>query len=281
MSRTVGDSAAALDATEGPVTGDPYFAPPKLHPYLKEVSTNPGRLKIAFWSYGSQNEPIHEEAVAAVRGAAKLCSELGHEVEEAAPTLNYDEAASAGLKFTVLRRRARLIHRDLKTTHRGAAEPGELRKPDLKFLRDGKTGFRGPVPDGGYNAAAVIPAVYHVVFEKHDIWITPALGCPPLKVGTIDFQSPSASMLDPNILTLAHVNPFYNVTGQPAISLPLHWTSEGLPLGVLFGGKYGDEGTLLQNLPGRLNKPNHGRTGILPSGDRERGAGFYRGLLTN
>ena len=66
---------------------------------------------------------------------------------------------------------------------------------------------------------------FTMLFEKHDLWITPALGCPSFKVGAIDFQSPSASMLDQNILTLAQVNPFYNVTGQPALSLPLHWTA--------------------------------------------------------
>ncbi len=97
LSRSVRDSAAALDATEGHVAGDPYSAPPKKSPYAQEVKTDPGRLKIAFWEARPQGEPLHEEAVAAVRGAARLCSELGHEVEETAPTINDDGAASAFL----------------------------------------------------------------------------------------------------------------------------------------------------------------------------------------
>jgi len=90
-------------------------------------------------------------------------------------------------------------------------------------------------------------------FENYDILLTPTLGCPPLKIGTIDFQSPSASLLDQQITTFAHINPYYNISGQPAISLPLHWTAEGLPLGVLFGGKYGDEATLFR-LAGQIEQ---------------------------
>ncbi len=60
-------------------------------------------------------------------------------------------------------------------------------------------------------------------------------------------------MLDPRIALFAHANPFYNISGQPAITLPLHWTAEGLPLGVLFGGKFGDEGTLFQ-LAGQIER---------------------------
>ena len=243
VSRTVRDSAAALDATEGPVAGDPYFAPPKMHPYIKEVSTDPGRLRIAFWDHGPKNEPIHEEAVAAVREAAKLCSELGHEVEEAAPTLDYDEAASAF--FTVFAAGLAFPIETLKQLTGVQPSLENLESLTLNFYEMGRQ----------ITAAQYLMAVATLqrlsrqlatFFETHDIWVTPTLGCPPLKVGTIDFQSPSASMLDQRIATFSHVNPFYNVTGQPAISLPLHWTTEGLPLGVLFGGKYGDEATLFR-----------------------------------
>ena len=101
VSRSVRDSAAALDATEGPAVGDPYFAPPKVRPYADEVSTGPGRLRIAFWERGLDDKPTHEEAVAAVRGAAKLCSELGHDVEEAAPTLGSGEGEVASAFVSV------------------------------------------------------------------------------------------------------------------------------------------------------------------------------------
>jgi amidase len=250
VSRTVRDSAAALDATEGPVAGDPYFPPPKMRPYLQEVSTDPGRLRIAFWSHGPQNEPIHAEAAAAVREAAKLCSQLGHEVEEALPTLDYNEAASPFL--TVYAAGLALTIETLKQLTGVQPGPENVERLTLNFYEMGRE----------ITAAQYLMAVstlqrlsrqFSAFFERYDLWLTPTLGCPPLKVGTIDFQSPTASMSDQRIAMLAHVNPFYNVTGQPAITLPLHWTSEGLPLGVLFGGRYGDEGTLFR-LAGQIER---------------------------
>ncbi len=243
LSRSVRDSAAALDATEGYVAGDPYSAPPKKSPYAQEVKTDPGRLKIAFWEGSPYGVPLHEEAVTAVRGAAKLCSELGHEVEEAAPTLNYEEGASAfitvyaaGLASTVeVLKQITGVQPTLET----------LESLTLNFYEMGRQ-----VTAAQYlMAVAVLQRLSRQIaafFERYDIWVTPTLGCPPLKVGTVDFQSPSASMLDQRIAVFAHINPYYNVCGQPAISLPLHWTAEGLPLGVLFGGKYGDEATLFR-----------------------------------
>ncbi len=225
------------------MAGDPYFAPPKTRPYTQEVSMDPGRLRIAFWERGLAGEPLHEEAVAAVRGAAKLCSELGHEVEEAAPTFDYNELLSgfvsvysAGLASTIETvKQVTGVQPTLET----------LESLTLNFYEIGRQ----------ISAAQYLMAVTTLqrfsrmiapFFETYDVWLTPTLGCPPLKVGTIDFQSPSASLLDQWIMTFTHVNPAYNITGQPAISLPLHWTAEGLPLGVLFGGKYGDEATLFR-----------------------------------
>ncbi len=83
-------------------------------------------------------------------------------------------------------------------------------------------------------------------FQQYDLWMTPALGCPTLAVGEVDFASPTASLLDAKIMMFSHVNPFYTVSGQPAISLPLHWTADGLPFSVLFGAKYADEATLFR-----------------------------------
>jgi len=94
---------------------------------------------------------------------------------------------------------------------------------------------------------------FALFFETYDIWITPTLGCPPLPIVTIDPSDPAATLLDPRIATLAFVNPIYNVSGQPAMSLPLHWTPEGLPLGVLFGAKYGGE-ALLFRLAGQIEQ---------------------------
>lgn len=250
VSRSVRDCAAALDATEGPVAGDPYFPPPKTRPYLEEVSTDPGRLKIAFWDRDAQNQPLHPQAAAAVRGAAQLCLELGHEVEEAVPTIHYPEAAGAFL--TVYAAGSASTIEALKQITGQEPGPDNLEYLTLNFYEMGRN----------ISAAQYLLAMgdlqrlsrqFALFFETYDIWITPTLGCPPLPIGTIDPSDPSATLLDPRIATLAFVNPIYNVSGQPAMSLPLHWTPEGLPLGVLFGAKYGGE-ALLFRLAGQIEQ---------------------------
>src|SRR5579871_6392796 len=88
ITRSVRDSAALLDATNGPDVGDPYCAPPPARPFLQEVGADPGRLRIAFTTVAPTGVPIHPDCVAAVQAAAKLCSELGHEVTEGAPSFD-------------------------------------------------------------------------------------------------------------------------------------------------------------------------------------------------
>ena len=90
-------------------------------------------------------------------------------------------------------------------------------------------------------------------FESHDLFLTPTLGQPPLRIGAIDFMSPATTLLDETMTNFAVACPVYNITGQPAISIPLHWNREGLPIGVMFGARYGDEATLIQ-LAGQLEQ---------------------------
>lgn len=250
LSRSVRDSAAALDATEGYVPGDPYSAPPKKNPYIQEVKIDPGRLKIAFWDGTSQGESLHEEAVKAVREAAKLCSDLGHEVEEAGPTINYEETASAFIAVYAGGLASTIEALKLMTGVEPSLENLEVMTFNFYEIGRQVTAAQYLMAVASFQNLSRQVASF---FETYDILLTPTLGCPPLKVGTIDFQSQSTSMLDPRIVTFTHANPYYNISGQPAISLPLHWTSEGLPLGVLFGGKYGDEGTLFR-LAGQIEQ---------------------------
>lgn len=250
LTRSVRDSAAALDATEGYVPGDPYSAPPKKNPYLQEVKTDPGRLKIAFSTQSPQGQPLHEEAVKAVTEAAKLCSTLGHEMTEASPTIDYDQVSFAFI--TVYAAGLASIIEALKQITGMQPTTDTVEGLTFNFYEMGRK-----ITAAQYlMAVATLQNLSRQVaafFENYDLLLTPALGCPPLKVGAIDFQNPSASLLDQQIVTFAHINPYYNISGQPAISLPLHWTAEGLPLGVLFGGKYGDETTLFR-LAGQIEQ---------------------------
>jgi len=250
VTRTVRDSAAALDATEGPVPGDPYFAPPKARPYLQEATTRPRRLKIAFSLRSLTGEPIHSECADAAQKAAKLCASLGHHVEEAEPSLGFDDVApsfiavyAGGLASEIeLARRLTGVNPDNRV----------LEAMTLNLYEIGKQ----------VTAAQYLTAIstmqqlsrqFAAFFTKYDIWLTPSLGTRPLAVGTINFDSPSANLMDERIVKLAHLNPVYNITGQPAITLPLYQGDDGLPSGVMFGARYADEATLFQ-LAGELEQ---------------------------
>ncbi len=250
LSRTVRDSAAALDATAGPMLGDPYFPTPPARPYLQEASMPPKRLRIAFSTTNPLGGAIHPDCIEATQRAAKLCSERGHEVEEATPQLNYQMLAqlfetvySAGVALSI--EATRMLT---------GAEP----TPE-KFQT-----FTWNMYERGRNVSAsqylIAQALlqqasrqFAAFFESHDLFLTPTLGQPPLRIGAIDFMSAATTLLDETMTNFAVACPVYNITGQPAISLPLHWNRGGLPIGVMFGARYGDEATLIQ-LAGQLEQ---------------------------
>ena len=230
--------------------GDPYFPTPPTRPYLHEASTPPKRLRIAFSTTNPLGGAIHPDCIEATQRAAKLCAELGHEVEEATPQLNYQMLAqlfetvySAGVALSI--EATRMLT---------GAEP----TPE-KFQT-----FTWNMYERGRNVSAsqylIAQALlqqasrqFAAFFESHDLFLTPTLGQPPLRIGAIDFMSPATTLLDETMTNFAVACPVYNITGQPAISLPLHWNREGLPIGVMFGGRYGDEATLIQ-LAGQLEQ---------------------------
>lgn len=250
VTRTVRDSAAVLDATAGTVPGDPYVAPITARPWLDEVSSPPGRLRIGFYTKALDGGPIHPDSVEAVTRAAKLCAELGHEVVEDAPRLDLMEIMPS---FSVLwttsiaysiEAAKRLIGR--------APEREQLESLTWNLYELGKE----------ITAAQYLVAINSLqrfshdfarFFEKYHLWITPTLGLPPVKLGEIDLMSPNANMFNPIIAQFAHLNPLYNVTGQPAVTLPLYWNRDGLPIGVSFGGRFGDEATLFR-IAGQLEQ---------------------------
>lgn len=248
VSRTVRDSAAALDATAGPMPGDPYFAPPPARAYLKEAGTAPRPLRIAFSTRSLSGETIDPEFADATHQAAKLCAGLGHRVEEDAPTLELGEVATS---FIAVYGAGLASNIELVWKLTGVAPSRDvLEAMTLNMYEIGKN-VSGAQYLLAQSALQQLSRRFAGFFEKYDIWLTPTLGCPPLRVGTIDFNNPGATLMDREIVRMAHVNPIYNISGQPAITLPLYSGSQGLPIGILFGARYGDEATLFQ-LAGQL-----------------------------
>jgi amidase len=248
VTRTVRDSAAVLDCTAGPDVGDPYWAPPSERPYLEEVSRDPGRLRLATWSKTLDGRPIHPECAAAVEETARLCADLGHEVVEAAPPIDLERLNEAFLAIWASGCTAVIDMVALATGREARAELFEPLTWGLYEQGRQVTAAQYQIAVGAIQLASRRIAAF---FEAHDAWVSPTLGAPPIALGTIDQSESDPSKAFEPIIEYVPFTPVFNATGQPAISLPLHWTPDGLPVGVQFAARFGDEG-LLYRIAGQL-----------------------------
>lgn len=241
VTRTVRDSAAVLDCTHGDEPGDPYFAPPVERPFLSEVGRSPGRLRIAFSTKNPTGSPLHPDCVAAVEQAAGLCEQLGHSVEEASPDVDNSLLTDAfltiwgvGLATTV--EAYSMLHGRVPTER-------DFEGLTWGLYQQGKTitAARLQIAIGMIQVIARQVARFH---EKYDCWLTPTLGGPPIKNGVIDIHESDPAKAFAPIIDYVPFTPLQNATGQPAVSLPLHWNAQDLPVGVMFVGRFGDEAGL-------------------------------------
>jgi amidase len=243
LTRSVRDSAAILDATEGADPGAPYWAPPPARPYRDEVGADPGRLRIAFTTTTQTGEAIHEDCAEAVRDAARLCEELGHEVFEAAPAIDREMLVQAFLGVWIAG-----VANFVDTIGRitGRTPSPDYFEPLTWTLAE--MGRATSAPD--YLAAVgylqLMSRGVAYFFEQADVWLTPALAEPPLPLGSFDVAP--GDPLGPLMRAARFVpyTPIANATGQPAMSVPLFWNSAGLPIGAHFVGRFGDETTLFR-----------------------------------
>jgi amidase len=239
---SVRDSAALLDATSGPDAGDPYCAPPPERPFLEETQRAPGRLRIAFAKTALTGVAVHSDCVAAVEDAARLCAELGHEIEEASPDLDMMTVLRA---FTVLY--AAGAARNIADVEQVA---GAVNAEMFEPLTWGLAEFGKQLTASEYLLALrhIQQASRHVArfFADHDIWLTPTLGEPPVPLGEFaaTYEDPLRGFVRAG--DFAPFTPLINATGQPAMSVPLFWNQAGLPIGTHFVGRFGDEATLLR-----------------------------------
>jgi Asp-tRNA(Asn)/Glu-tRNA(Gln) amidotransferase A subunit family amidase len=239
VSRSVRDSAALLDATAGPLPGDPYAPAPPERPWLEEVGRAPGRLRIGFARTAPTGVPLHPDCLAAVDAAAALCAELGHHVEEASP--RYDSAALERGFVSIFS--AHIMANIARATSGALPDPG-LVEPLTYALAERGRALSAADFIGTLHALHRESRRIAAFWERHDLWLTPTLAQPPLPIGHFAIESPDA---DRWIARLGAFLPFtypFNVTGQPAASVPLHWTADGLPIGCQFVARSGDEATL-------------------------------------
>jgi amidase len=243
LARTVRDSAALLDASAGPAPGDPYAAPAPARPFLAEVGADPGRLRIAWSAANPIAAPVHSDCVRAVEDAALLCAELGHEVEEAAPALDADLLYESFLAVWIAGH-AWGIEAMARATGR-QPEPTSFEPLTWALYEIGR-GIRAADYLLAITALQGIAREVAAFFARFDLWLSPTLAAPPVPLGSFDHRSTDGLAMFRRASEFVPFTPLFNATGQPACSLPLHWTDAGLPIGVQFVARFGDEATLFR-----------------------------------
>jgi len=258
VSISVRDSAVMLDATQGPEPSSPYVAPKPERPYADEVKREPGRLRIAFTDKSPYGEAIDPEIAAAVRDVATLLTKLGHHLEERAPQLAADPAAvmrtivSASTAFNV----------------RVAEQRFGRLMTDQDFEILTLAGAHNAEKTTATDYVAAELSAFHIsralaeFFQSCDVFLCPTLCSPPLRIGELNSMSEDLSHVAPILRRYIPGTSMFNMSGQPAMSVPLAWNSAGLPLGMMFSARFGDEATLFR-LAGQLEQERPWR-GKLP-----------------
>ena len=248
LTRSVRDSAALLDATSGPDVGDPYWAPPSARPYSREVGADPGRLRIAFTTSSLTGVPVHSDCVAGVEDAAKLCADLGHHVSEAVPRFNGEVLTPS---FMALWASGCAWQLDGFARKTGRALSADQFEPGTWTLYEMGAKVSGSQYLLALEALQGISRDIARFFIDYDLWLTPTLGEPPVELGHFD-STPEAPLRGmQRAAAFVPFTPICNATGQPAMSTPLYWNSDGLPVGTHFVARFGDEETLFR-LAGQL-----------------------------
>ncbi len=250
ITRSVRDSAAILDATMGCDIGDPYFAPQPARPFKKEVGKNPGRLRIAYTSQTLRGEAFAEDCLKSLMDAVKLCSDLGHDLIETKPTLDGEQLGRA---FTVIWAAGCTSNIEGISHITGKNPSPDQYEPVTWGLYEMGKRFSGSDYLFAVQTLQMISRKVAHFFLDFDIFMTPTLGESPVVLGT--FDSPIDDPLKGWRRSAQFVpfTPICNATGQPAMSVPLYWNDDGLPIGTHFIGRFGEEATLFR-LASQLEK---------------------------
>jgi amidase len=248
ITNSVRDSAVLLDIASGPEPGDLFPAAAPVRPFGEEVGRDPGRLRIAWTTRAPLEIPIDPECAEAVASAAQLLGEIGHQVEEAAPM--FDGEVLVEPLATVWAVRNLEDAEVLEGALRRPLEPNDLEPTTWELVEFGRSRSGQQVADA-FGRMANAARRIGPFFEKYDAWLTPTLGLRPQPLGVLNQSQGGAVAWWRFDFAFNPWNPIANITGQPAMSVPLHWTDDGVPIGVLVTGRYGDEGTLFR-LAGQL-----------------------------
>ncbi len=234
LARTVADAAALLDVMSGYETGDPYLAPPPERPFAQEVGADPGSLRIAFTTETPTGAPVDTACVDAAEDAARLLESLGHDVERATP-----DWSSLDLMPLFTR-----VWQTL-TAPTGIDDPSAFEPLNAALTEAARQTSSIEYVRAVVELSRLCRRVA-ALWESYDVLVTPTLALPPVEVGWIreQEQDPWAQFM--RAALFVPFTPIFNLTGQPAVSVPLQRTPEGLPVGVQLAGPPAGEAVLIR-----------------------------------
>jgi amidase len=235
LTRTVADAAAMLDALAGPSPGDPHWAPPPAQPFLDAARQDPGRLRIG--RYRTPVVPdveVHPDVVEAWEAASALLEKLGHDVVDIDPPFGPETVPEFEVVWSVSAAHAPI----------DPAREHQLR-PLTRWLRERGRATSAPrftkaMATLQLGTRRAVAATAHC-----DVVLTPTLAQPPAPLGWFTDAGDPRAEFD-RMVAWTPFTGAYNTTGQPAASLPLHWSPDGLPIGVMLVGRPADEATVLR-----------------------------------
>ena len=241
VSLTVRDNAALLDATCGPAPGDPYFVLPPARPFLEEVGADPGRLRIAFTSKAPNGAPVEADPLRVLQETASLCADLGHQVDEADPAIDGADVVPTFRTLSAV---------NILYTVRGhpsgrAPAPGDLETVVANTARLAE-GIDGASYMAAVHTAHRIGRQMAAFHEDWDVLLTPGLGTLPPKLGWLDMMMDDLEEYWRRVFSFSPFTVWFNLTGQPAMMIPLGVTESGFPVAVQAIARFGDEATLFR-----------------------------------
>jgi amidase len=243
VTRTVRDAAAVLDAISRPMPGDPYYAPPLARPLAQEVGADPGRLRIGYLDHpGAEPYLDDPQCRAAVASAAALLESLGHQVEESSPAAMF-EPEILGNFTTIIAADTEATMRAFEMLLGRAIGDDEIEPRNAGYRRAGRE-LSAPAYLGSRAWLGIWARRMADWWTGHDLLLTPTVGAPPPELGWFTAAGPEEEAT--RVGSFIPYTAQFNLTGQPAVSLPLHWTPDGLPVGVQLVAAYGREDLLVR-----------------------------------
>jgi amidase len=239
---SIRDSAALLDATRGAGPGDPYVAPAPSRPYLQEAGTHPEKLKIAWTAVAPNGAKIDADCLRVLAQTVQLCEQLGHQVEECDPPI---ERAAVVPTFLTLAAANTVVN---LASHPGAGRSAQEQEVERITWLTAKMGESISAADyvRATQAAHRLGRQMATFHTKWDVLLTPGLSSPAVKLGWLDMMMEDVDEYWHRVFEFSPFTVWFNLTGQPALMLPLDQTLGGMPLAVQLAARFGDEATLIR-----------------------------------